>query len=183
MDNINDRSLEQLTNTQPQQMGVLGRDGRIPAGITICLPKDSGLPKLLPGELVFTAAYLASRTPHSALNMGTPYEGLYGKEATLQHLRTIDCRVLVHIDGHTKNPEGRFWESRLRGYSPNTKAHRLYSATGRSVVLRRVVVFIEMLSNEVSLSVNKPDNIDKMDDDGSMSYHVGPTNDATLRDT
>ena len=52
---------------------------------------------------MFTAAYLANRTPHSALNMATSYKDLHGKEATLQHLRTIGSRAFVHIEAHTKN--------------------------------------------------------------------------------
>ena len=46
---------------------------------------------------MFTAEYLANRAPRSALNMVTPYKPLHGKEATLQHLRTIGSRAFVHI--------------------------------------------------------------------------------------
>lgn len=71
-------------------------------GITRCLLADSGVSKFLWRELMFTAAYLANRTPHSALNIETPYKALYGKEATLQHLRTIGSRAFVHIEKHAK---------------------------------------------------------------------------------
>ena len=81
----------------PRQIGVSERDGRTLAGITRCLLADSGLPTFLWGELMFTAAYLANRTPHSALNMVNPYKALRGKEATVQHLRTIGSRAFVHI--------------------------------------------------------------------------------------
>ena len=59
------------------------RDRRTLAGIPRCLLVDSGLPKFLWGGLNFTSAYLANRIPHLALNMGTPYRTLHGKEATI----------------------------------------------------------------------------------------------------
>ena len=58
-------------------------------------------PKIRWGELMFTAAYLANRTPHLALNMGTPHKDVDGKEATLQ-------------------PQ----DSRLQGFRTHRKAHQ-----------------------------------------------------------
>lgn len=166
----------------PQQIGVSERDGRTLAGITRCLLADSGLPKFLWGELMFTAAYLANRTPHSALNMGTPYKALHGKEATLQHLRTIGSRAFVHIETHTKKLEDRSWEGRFCGYSQDTKAYRIYNPATHKVVESRNVVFIETPSKVVSPTINEPDNIDEMDNVGSISIGDGPEDDDMLRD-
>ena len=47
-------------------------------------------------KLLFATAYLTNHTPHSALIMGALY-GRHGKEATLQHLRTVP--------GHLKTSE------------------------------------------------------------------------------
>ena len=100
---------------------------------------------------MFTAAYLANRTPHSALNMGTPYKALHGKDATLQHLRTIGSRAFIHIEMHTKKLEDKSWEGRLCGYSQETKTYRIYNAKTNKVVESRNVVFIETPSKLVSL--------------------------------
>lgn len=66
----------------PQQIRLLGRDGRTLEEITRCLLAGSVLPKFVWGELIFSAAYLARRAPHSALNMGTLYKAVHGKKAT-----------------------------------------------------------------------------------------------------
>ena len=71
---------------------------------------------------MFTAEYLANRAPRSALNMVTPYKPLHGKEATLQHLKTIGSRAFVHVETHTKKLEDRCWKGRLCGYSQDTTA-------------------------------------------------------------
>lgn len=41
-----------------------------------CLLADSGLPKFLWGDLTHTAVYLSKRSPHAALNNGTPFKAL-----------------------------------------------------------------------------------------------------------
>ena len=46
---------------------------------------------------MLTAAYLCNRMPHSGLDMETPFKRLYGKEATLSHLKILDARAFVHI--------------------------------------------------------------------------------------
>ena len=116
---------------------------------------------------MFTAAYLANRTPHSALNMATSYKDLHGKEATLQHLRTIGSRAFVHIEAHTRKLEDRSWEGRLCGYSQDTKAYRICNAKTNKVVESRNVVFTETPSKLASPPTNESDNINKMDNIGS----------------
>ena len=84
------------TNT-PQQNGVSKRIGRTLCSMVCCLLVDSGLPPKLGGGLMLTAAYLCNRMSHSGLDMKTPFNRLYGKEANLSHLKIIDARALVHI--------------------------------------------------------------------------------------
>ena len=56
------------TNT-PQQIGMSERIGRTLAAMVRCMLADSGLPKFLWGELMFTATLLGNRAPHSAIGM------------------------------------------------------------------------------------------------------------------
>ncbi|CAM9874569.1 unnamed protein product, partial [Sphacelaria rigidula] len=130
------------TNT-PQQVGVSERDGGILAPMTRCLLKDSELPPFLWGELMFTAAYLLNRVPHSALDMVTPYKKLYGNDANLSHLRVIGARAFVHVEIHTKKMAEKAWEGSLCGYSPKSKSYRIYNPATKRVVESRNVVFIE----------------------------------------
>ena len=42
------------------------------------------------------------RQPHAALNNGTPYKALYGKDAYVGHRRVIGSRTFVHHETYTK---------------------------------------------------------------------------------
>ena len=60
-----------------------------------------------------TAVFLSNRSPYAALNNGTPYKALYGKDAYLGHLRVIGSRAFMHHETYTKKLEHRAWEGRL----------------------------------------------------------------------
>ena len=88
---------EFATTNTPQQNGVSERVGRAIWSMVHCLLVDGRLPPRLWGELMLAATYLCNRIPHSGLDMETPFERLYGKEANLSHLKIIGARALVHI--------------------------------------------------------------------------------------
>ena len=52
---------------------------------------------------MFTAAYLANRSPHLALGMTSPHQLLKGTEPDLKHLRVVGARALVHIECILRN--------------------------------------------------------------------------------
>ena len=88
--------LEFASQNTPQQMGANERAGRTIVNIVRRLLADSGLPKVRWGERMQTAVFLSNRSPHAALNKGTPYKALYGKDAYLGHLRVIGSRAFMH---------------------------------------------------------------------------------------
>lgn len=135
--------LEFASPNTPQQIGANERAGRTLLNIVRCLLADSNLPKFLWGELLHTAVYLSNRSPHAALNNGTPYKALYGKDAFLGNLRVIGCRAFVHEETFTKKLESRAWEGRLVGYSTTSKSYRIYNSQSHRVRESRNVVFIE----------------------------------------
>ena len=61
--------LEYASTNTPQKIGMSERVGGTLAGMVRFMLADSGLPTFLWGELMFTAAYVGNRAPHSALNM------------------------------------------------------------------------------------------------------------------
>ncbi|CAM9982684.1 unnamed protein product [Sphacelaria rigidula] len=61
--------LEFASTNTPQQIGLSERVGRTLADMVRCMLADSGLQTFLWGELMFTAAYLANRSPRSALDI------------------------------------------------------------------------------------------------------------------
>ena len=155
--------LEFASQNTPQQIGANERAGRTIVNIVRCLLADSGLPKFLWGELMQTAVFLSNRSPHAALNNGTPYKALYGKDAYLGHLRVIGSKAFVHHEAYTKKLEHRAWEGRLVGYSMDSKSYRVYNAETRRVRESRNVIFIE------TPSVMPPPDVGGYDD-GEFTY-------------
>ncbi|CAB1110628.1 unnamed protein product [Ectocarpus sp. CCAP 1310/34] len=125
--------LEFASPNTPQQIGANERAGRTILNVVRCLLADSTLPNFLWGELIQTAVYLSNRVPHAALQNGTPYKALYGKDAYLGHLRVIGSRAFVHEETHTRKLEHRAWEGRLVGYSMDSKSYRIYNSETRRV--------------------------------------------------
>ena len=76
-------NIEYTATNTPQQNGVSERDGQTLAQITRCVMKDGSFPPSLWGELIFTAAYLSNRSPHSALGGAMPYFRMHNKKADL----------------------------------------------------------------------------------------------------
>ena len=72
----------------PQQIGANKRAGRTIVIIVRCLLADSGLPTFRWGELMQIAVFMSNRYPNAALNNGTPYKALYGKDVYLCLLYT-----------------------------------------------------------------------------------------------
>ncbi|CAN0098636.1 unnamed protein product [Sphacelaria rigidula] len=119
--------LEFASTNTPQQIGLSERVGRTPVAMVRCMIADSGLPTFLWGELMFTAAYLANRSPHSALDMQPPHKMLKGTEPHLKHLRVVGARAFVHIERHTSKLALKVVEGRLVGYSNDSKSYRVYN--------------------------------------------------------
>ncbi|CAM9927547.1 unnamed protein product, partial [Sphacelaria rigidula] len=126
-----------------QQIGLSERVGRTLAAMVRCMLADSGLPTFLWGELMFTAAYLANRPPHSALDMQSPYEIPKGTEPDLKHLGVVGARAFVHNERHTSKLALKAVEGRLVGYSNDSKSYRVYNPATRRIIESRNVAFIE----------------------------------------
>ena len=144
------------TNT-PQQNGVSERDGQTLAQITRCLIKDGNFPPSLWGELIFTAAYLSNRSPHSALGGATPYFSVHNKEADLSGLRAIGARAFVHRKIYTRKLDDRAFEGKLCGFSQDSRAYRIYNPAKGTVVESRNVTFLETPAYSLPLGVTSED--------------------------
>ena len=95
-------SLEYASTNTPQQLDMSECVGRTLVAMVRCMFADSGLPKFLWGELMFAAAFLGNRAPHSATSMQSPYKILHGTEPDLRLLRVIGARAFMHIETYSK---------------------------------------------------------------------------------
>ncbi|CAM9369359.1 unnamed protein product, partial [Hapterophycus canaliculatus] len=95
------------------------------------------------GEICCTAVYITNRLPHVHLGNETPYFRMFGTQASLQHLRVIGSSAFVHVETYKTKLDPRAWEGKLVGYSPNSRAYRIYNPKTRRIVSSRNVTFIE----------------------------------------
>ena len=130
------------TNT-PQQIDLSERVGGTLAAMFMCMLADSGLPTFLWGELMFMAAYVRNRAPHSALNMQSPYKMVKGTDTDIRILRVIGARAFVYIERRTKNLPLEAVEGWLVGYSSNSKSYRVYNPVTRCIMESRNVIFFD----------------------------------------
>ena len=158
-------SLEYAGTNTPQQIGRFKRVGITLAAMVRCMLADSGLPKILWGELMFMEAFLGSRVPHSAIGMQSPYEMLPGTELDLSLLRVIGARTFVHIESYSKKLELKAVKGRPAGYSNSSKNYHVYNPETRRIMQSRNVIFIDTPkrlspppSEETSQQVNPPSN-------------------------
>ena len=147
-------NIEYTATNTPQQNGVSERDGQTLAKITRCLMKDGDFPPFMWGELVFTATYLANRSPHSTLKRATPYSKMHNLERTSrawapsepEHSSTVrltprswktgpsrencaDTATTARRTASTIRPKVRSW---IAGTSPSWKCrHALYLRMSR----------------------------------------------------
>ena len=83
---------------------------------------------LLWAEAIHTANYLRNRLYTTANNSGiTPYESIYNKKPSLNHVRIFGCAPYVHIQNH--NQKGKFHPRARKGifvgYS-NGNSYKIY---------------------------------------------------------
>ena len=118
-------------------------------GITImimvrCILIDTGMPKLLWGEICDTT-YIISRSPHRALGGKSPYSTLYSRNPDLSSLRIIGARAFVHKETHVRKLEQKAWEGLMIGYRKDNRSYCIYNPQTRRITERRNVTFIETL--------------------------------------
>ena len=103
--------LEYASTNTPQKIGMSERVGGTLAAMVRCMLADSRLQFFLWGELMFTAAYVGNRAPHSVLNMQSSYKMLKATEPDLRIICVIGARAFVHIEEVPKSSHLR----QLRG--------------------------------------------------------------------
>lgn len=162
----------------PEQNGVAERLNRTLVESVRCMLAEASLPQQFWAEALATAVYLKNRSPTTSIESETtPYESLYGKKPTVQHLRVFGCIAFCHIPKEDrKKLDYKAKRCIFLGYSEDVKGYRLYSCIDKRVLFSRDVIF-----NESLLGFQKESSFLNDEDQSMESVHVG-TNDSNDSD-
>ncbi|XP_019257850.1 PREDICTED: uncharacterized protein LOC109236082 [Nicotiana attenuata] len=127
----------------PQQNGVVERRHRHILETERAIRFQGHLPIRFWGECVEAAVYIINKIPSTILNNRSPFEMLFGRQASISHMRVLKCLCFATnlVKGDKFGP--RAIKSVFLGYSPTQKGYKLYNIEQRSIFVSRDVVFHE----------------------------------------
>nr|GEY07577.1 hypothetical protein CTI12_AA091260 [Tanacetum cinerariifolium] len=130
----------------PQQNGRVERMHRHLLDIAKALRLQANLPLKFSGDCILSATYLINKMPVKILDWKSPYESLYEKTPTYDHLRVIGCLCYAaNVKPHKDQFKNRGVKCVLIGYPVNQKVYNLYNWEKKEVFLSRDVVFEEQV--------------------------------------
>ncbi|UYV69266.1 hypothetical protein LAZ67_6003031 [Cordylochernes scorpioides] len=152
----------------PQQNGVAERTNRTLVEMTRCFIIQANLPDPLWAELVHTSTYIRNRCPRTNESR-TPHEIFTGRKPTVSHLRMIGCKCFA-VDNRPRRGKfaPRSEEYRLVGYSPESKAYRLWKPGTNMMIKSRDVRFLESENSTLRNDVVQIEAIPQKKEDISL---------------
>ncbi|CAL2242392.1 unnamed protein product [Prunus armeniaca] len=127
----------------PQQNGVVERKHRHLLETARALRFQSNLPIKFWGECVLTAVYLINRFPTSLLHNKTPFDILYHKAPSYNHMRVFGCLAYATSVHPSSKFAPRAHKSVFIGYPIGQKAYKLYDLETHKTFTSRDVLFME----------------------------------------
>lgn len=126
----------------PQQNGVAKRNHHHILNVAWALLFQAHLPLTFWGESTLTATHIINHLPSPILSKNSPYEILYKRAPTYDHLRVFGCLCYVtNVTPHKFVQRAR--KCLFVGYPIGQKAYRLYDLSTKQFFSSRSVVFHE----------------------------------------
>ena len=128
----------------PEQNGVAERKNRTVVEMARSMMNVVGLPKKFWAEAVATAVYILNISPTKAVLNQTPYEAWKGRKPRVSHLKIFGCIAYALDNSHSRRKlDVKSKKCIFVGYSPQSKAYKLYNPVSEKVIISRDVVFHE----------------------------------------
>lgn len=126
----------------PESNGVAERANQTLVTKAKCMLLEADMDTVWWGEALNTAAYVANRSPNSAIQYELPEERYTAGEVNVGHLRVFGSQCVVHVLRHKRK---KFDPSGVKGifvgYGETRKAYRILMADGTVRNERNVTVF------------------------------------------
>ncbi|KAG8500677.1 hypothetical protein CXB51_002847 [Gossypium anomalum] len=123
-----------------EQNGVAERKHRHIVETGLTLLAQANLPMDYWGYAFCSAVHLINRLPTSVLDGKTPFQSLFGRAPTYDHLRVFGCCCFLYLNPFAKHKlEFRSQPSTFLGYSLRHKGYFCLTLDGKVIVSRHVV--------------------------------------------
>ena len=119
----------------PQQNGIVERKNRTLQEMARCMLEGKGLPKRFWAEAVNTACHIANRVYLRPHTKRTPYELWNNKKPTLKYFRVFESKCYILRDRENLGKfDSRSDDGIFLGYSPNSRAYRVYNLVSHKIM-------------------------------------------------